>query len=86
MSQFWPSCTPGTSHAPCWKVLFTSFLCLLQQLPLPDDSASPWPPIRTSSCSQLLLFFFSLFFPHLLSCKFYQVSSQVTFHIKFRLS
>ena len=67
MSRFWPSCTPGTSHAPCWKVLFTLFLCLLQQLPLPDDSAPPWLPIRTSSCPQLLLFFFSLFFPHLSS-------------------
>ena len=79
MSQFWPSCTPGMNHTPCWKVLFTLFLCLLQQLPLPDDSAPPWPPIRTSSCPQLLLFFFSLFFLHLSSCEFYQVSSQVTF-------
>ena len=86
VSWFWPSCTPGMSHAPCWKVPFALFLCLLRQLPLPDDSAPPWLPIRTSSCSQLLLFFFSLFFPHLSSCEFYQVSSQVTFHVKFRLS
>ena len=86
MSQFWPSCTSGMNHTPCWKVLFTLFLCLLRQLPLPDDSAPPWPPIRTSSYSQLLLFFFSLFFPNLSSCEFYQVSSQVMFHVKFRLS
>ena len=48
MSQFWPSCTPGTSHAPCWKVPFALFPCLLRQLLLPDDSAPLWLPIRTS--------------------------------------
>ena len=62
LSQFWPSCTPSTSHAPCWKVLSALFPCLLQQLLLPDNSAPPRPPIRTSSYPQLLLFFLLSFF------------------------
>ena len=62
LSWFWPSCTPGTSHAPCWKVPSALFPCLLQQLPLPDDSAPSQPPIRTSCYSQLLLFFLLSFF------------------------
>ena len=77
MSQFWPSCTPGTSHTPCWKVLSALFPCLLQQLLLPDNSAPPQPPIRTSSYPQLLLFFLLSFFlvSHLVNSTKSQVRS-----------
>ena len=66
MSQFWPSCISGTSHAPCWEV--PSAL-------LPVCSAVS-PPYKNFSCSPSFFSSFLFFFlPCLSSCTSIQVSS-----------
>ena len=70
VSQFWPSCISGTSHAPCWEV--SSAL-------LPVCSAVS-PAYKNFSCSPSFFsssFLFSFLVFHLVHQSKSQVSSQV---------